>query len=83
VAGFCIFNDISARDVQATEFVGYSCLDRKAKVLKILVDGREMNEIKTGQQAGIILDTTPFYGEMGGQLGDTGEIIGGSGTFKI
>jgi alanyl-tRNA synthetase len=70
-------------DVNATEFVGYTCLDRKAKVVKILVDGKEVNEVKEGQSAGIILDTTPFYGEMGGQLGDMGEIKGGKGSFKV
>jgi alanyl-tRNA synthetase len=70
-------------DVKATEFVGYTCLDWKARIVKILVDGKEVKETKTGQLAGIILDTTPFYGEMGGQLGDTGEISGESGKFKV
>ncbi len=70
-------------DVKATEFVGYTCLDEKAKILKILVDGKEVKEIKAGQTAGIVLDATPFYGEMGGQVGDTGEIIGKSGKFSV
>jgi alanyl-tRNA synthetase len=70
-------------DVKATEFVGYTCLDRQAKILKILVDGGEVNKITAGQAGGIILDTTPFYGEMGGQLGDTGELIGKTGKFKV
>jgi alanyl-tRNA synthetase len=70
-------------DVKATEFVGYTCLDQKAKVVKILVDGQEVKEIKAGQEAGIILDTTPFYGEMGGQVGDTGEIVGTEGKFAV
>ena len=66
-----------------TEFVGYTCLDQKAKILKILVDGKEVKEVKAGQSAGIVLDTTPFYGEMGGQVGDTGEILGKSGKFTV
>jgi alanyl-tRNA synthetase len=70
-------------DVKATEFVGYTCLDQKAKIVKILVDGKEVKEIKTGQSAGMVLDTTPFYGEMGGQVGDTGEIVSQSGKFTV
>jgi alanyl-tRNA synthetase len=70
-------------DVKATKFVGYSCLDQKAKVLKILVDGKEVKEIKAGQSAGIVLDVSPFYGEMGGQVGDIGEITGVNGKFKV
>jgi alanyl-tRNA synthetase len=70
-------------DVKPTQFVGYTCLDQNAKILKILVDGKEVKEIKAGQSAGIVLDTTPFYGEMGGQVGDTGEIIGKSGKFTV
>ncbi len=68
---------------KSTEFVGYTCLEQKAKIVKILVDGGEVNEIKAGQSAGIILDKTPFYGEMGGQVGDTGEIVGTKGNFTV
>ncbi len=68
---------------KATKFVGYTCLEQQGKILKILVDGKEVKEIKAGQSAGIILDTTPFYGEMGGQVGDAGEILGKSGKFTV
>jgi alanyl-tRNA synthetase len=71
------------KNVKATKFVGYTCLDQKVKVIKILVDGKEVKEIKAGQSAGIVLDTTPFYGEMGGQVGDTGEITGKTGKFTV
>jgi alanyl-tRNA synthetase len=70
-------------DVKSTEFVGYTCFEQKAKVISILVGGKEVNEIRAGQSAGIILDATPFYGEMGGQVGDTGEIIGAKGKFVV
>ncbi len=66
-----------------TEFVGYTCLDQKAKIVRILVDGKEVKEIKAGQSAGIVLDTTPFYGEMGGQVGDTGEITSKTGKCIV
>ncbi len=70
-------------DVKATEFVGYTCLDQKAKIIKLLVDGKEVKEIKAGQSAGIVLDVSPFYGEMGGQVGDVGEITGKLGKFTV
>ncbi len=70
-------------DIAPTEFVGYSCLEQKAKIVKILIDGKETDSIKAGQAAGVVLDTTPFYAEMGGQVGDTGEIVGATGRFSV
>jgi alanyl-tRNA synthetase len=69
--------------IQSTAFVGYHSLEQKAAVIKLLVDGREAETIEAGQEASVILDTTPFYGEMGGQVGDTGEIIGPTGRFSV
>ena len=64
-------------------FTGYGKLRQKSNILSIIV-GKETNgTIGEGQEAGIILETTPFYGEMGGQVGDTGEIIGPSGRFEV
>ncbi len=68
---------------KATKFVGYTCLEQKARVVSILVDGKEVDSIKAGQSAGVVLDTTPFYAEMGGQVGDTGKIVGSSGSFEV
>lgn len=70
-------------NVKATEFTGYTCLEQKARVIKLLVDGAEVDELKAGQKAGIILDSTPFYAEMGGQVGDTGEVSRADGRFKV
>ncbi len=70
-------------DVGSTDFVGYHSLSQKSNIVKLLFDGGEADSIKVGQEAGIVLDTTPFYGEMGGQLGDTGEIAGPSGRFSV
>ena len=50
---------------EGTAFVGYHSLEQKATIVKLLVDGREVETIEAGQEAGMILDTTPFYGEMG------------------
>jgi alanyl-tRNA synthetase len=70
-------------DVKSTEFVGYRHLEQKARIVKLLMDSGEVGTISKGQSAGIVLDTTPFYAEMGGQVGDTGEIIGPSGRFSV
>jgi alanyl-tRNA synthetase len=74
---------LSKLDVKATEFVGYHCYEQKAKVLKLLVDGKEVEKVEKGQKVGLVLDTSPFYAEMGGQLGDTGKIVGANGKFTV
>jgi len=66
-----------------TEFVGYHCLEQTARVIRLLVDGRQTDKVAAGQEASVVLDVSPFYGEMGGQLGDTGEIVGASGRFSV
>jgi alanyl-tRNA synthetase len=66
-----------------TEFVGYTCMEQKASVVKLLIDGKETDTIEAGQSAGIVLDVTPFYAEMGGQVGDTGEIFSSTGKFSV
>ena len=68
------------------EFVGYDNLKHKSTIiilLPILVGGESPKTIGEGQEAGIILESTPFYGEMGGQVGDTGEIRGPIGRFLV
>ncbi|MFC1914177.1 alanine--tRNA ligase [Chloroflexota bacterium] len=70
-------------DVKDTSFVGYHSLEQKASIVKLMVDGDSAETIGQGQQANLILDATPFYGEMGGQLGDAGEIRSPSGLFKV
>jgi alanyl-tRNA synthetase len=68
------------------KFVGYDSLKHKSTIiilLPILVGGESPKTIGEGQEASLILESTPFYGEMGGQVGDTGEIIGPSGKFSV
>ncbi|MFA5308979.1 MAG: alanine--tRNA ligase [Dehalococcoidales bacterium] len=75
--------DADKLDLKATEFVGYTCLERQARIVKFLVDTRVADTVAAGQTASLVLDTSPFYAEMGGQLGDTGEIIGAGGRFRV
>ncbi|MBN1176505.1 MAG: alanine--tRNA ligase [Dehalococcoidales bacterium] len=70
-------------NVAGTEFVGYRTLEQKAKIVGLMIDGAAVDVLETGQEAGLVLDTSPFYAEMGGQVGDTGEIIGENGKFTV
>jgi alanyl-tRNA synthetase len=71
------------KDVEATVFVGYDSATADIEILKILKDGKEVEEIKTGDEARLVLNTSPFYAESGGQVGDTGVINACSGIFEV
>ena len=65
------------------EFVGYTALESAAKVVAIYVDGTSASSIKEGQTGTVVLDTTPFYAESGGQVGDEGTLVAAGGTFAV
>jgi alanyl-tRNA synthetase len=67
----------------STPFVGYNSLKHKSKILDLLIKNRSIGTLQEGQDGDIILSETPFYAEMGGQVGDTGEIRGKSGRFLV
>ncbi|MDR2715025.1 MAG: alanine--tRNA ligase [Coriobacteriales bacterium] len=69
-----VYNEI-LHEQGATQFVGYEHLEHTAQVHALIVDGEQVSMISDGQKAQVILDATPFYGEMGGQLGDAGELL--------
>ena len=68
-------------DVAKTEFVGYSENETQAEILAIVKDGERVEAVGEGESAIFVLNKTPFYGESGGQIGDTG-VISGEG-FEI
>ena len=69
--------------VGATEFLGYATERVEAKVLAILKDGTEVERADAGDKVALILNQTPFYGESGGQVGDTGTMRGTDGTLLV
>jgi len=67
-----------------TEFLGYEQLSiEKATVQAIYIDGSQVTELKSGEDAVIVLDQTPFYAESGGQIGDQGELRNQSALFQV
>ncbi len=67
----------------ATEFVGYEQLQADGKILAVMVAGASRDQIKQGEEAVVVLDTTPFYAESGGQVGDTGVLQTANGRFVV
>ncbi|TSE33873.1 alanine--tRNA ligase [Tepidimonas charontis] len=67
----------------ANAFVGYDELQAAAKVVALYVDGTPVAELKHGQSGVVVLDTTPFYAESGGQVGDAGVLVSGSARFEV
>jgi alanyl-tRNA synthetase len=66
----------------ATEFLGYNSTECEAKLLSIIADGESVEEINEGE-CSLIFDKTVFYGEGGGQVGDTGAIVSDSATLTV
>ena len=60
--------------VGATEFLGYETESAEGVVAALVKDGKEVLELKKGESGAVVMNQTPFYGESGGQVGDTGEM---------
>ena len=74
---------IAPPKVPSTEFVGYETATFQSKVLELRVKEKPVETASQGDELAIVLDKTPFYGEMGGQVGDTGEISSQKGKVTI
>ena len=66
-----------------TDFIGYEYLEGQSKIDAIYVDGEEVQQIEKNQKAMLVLATTPFYAESGGQMGDSGLLTCGKAEFEV
>ncbi len=66
-----------------TDFIGYVTLEASAKILALYKDGTAVNQLSEGEQGVVVLDSTPFYAESGGQVGDSGVLKAENGIFAV
>jgi alanyl-tRNA synthetase len=69
--------------VGATEFLGYATESAEGAVTALVKDGAEVAELKKGESGAVVLNQTPFYGESGGQVGDTGVMSADMVRFRV
>ncbi len=70
-------------DVPPTEFLGYSSLAEQGEILALLKGGASVTHLSEGDDGVVVLNRTPFYGESGGQVGDSGYIESGASRLEV
>jgi alanyl-tRNA synthetase len=75
--------DQVAATAAATAFKGYEALEHPSCVLALVVNGEPAERAGAGDQVQLVLDSTPFYGEGGGQVGDRGVLLGGGDQTSV
>ncbi len=76
-------SNIAGLQAYSSTFVGYESLQQDAVITLMLKDGATVRQLQAGEAGGIILDSTPFYAEAGGQVGDRGELRWDGGVFVV
>jgi alanyl-tRNA synthetase len=76
------YKNLSTQSVMP-EFVGYDTTTCESEILLLVQDGREVEKASSGQSVEIVTEATPFYGEAGGQVGDSGKITGPDFEIKV
>ena len=71
------------KEIPATEFIGYTNMEADGKIVAIVAEDELRDAITAGQDAILVLDQTPFYAEMGGQIADQGVIFAGDAKFAV
>ena len=74
-----IYNSINSE----SSFIGYEKIEGNSKIIAIISNGQQIEKLESNQNGEIILSSTPFYAEAGGQLGDKGYIQTKTGTFVV
>ncbi|GFM53776.1 alanine--tRNA ligase [Pseudomonas cichorii] len=76
------YNSLVKVDV-ATRFTGYTDTSGAAQVVALYKDGQSVEQLSEGEEGVVILDSTPFYAESGGQIGDSGYLQAGTVRFDV
>jgi len=76
------YNDVLKLE-GSTEFTGYDSLAGEGKVTALLSDGESVSVLNADESGLLVLDRTPFYGESGGQAGDTGYLSAGDARLEV
>ncbi|MDK9697045.1 MAG: alanine--tRNA ligase [Siculibacillus sp.] len=69
--------------VGASEFLGYDTEEAEGTIVALVRDGAEVASLDAGEEAAVVVNQTPFYAESGGQVGDTGAIVGDGFRFRV
>jgi alanyl-tRNA synthetase len=72
-----------AKEWGESKFLGYTAVSAEGKVIGLILNGEFVEQLQKGEEGLVILSETPFYAEMGGQVGDTGTIQGTGSVFAV
>ncbi|MDA0805215.1 MAG: alanine--tRNA ligase [Proteobacteria bacterium] len=80
---FSAVDKLELDGVQVTDFRGYEALEATGDVAAIYVNGEAQESLKAGEAATLVLTSSPFYGESGGQVGDSGTLFAEGVEFRV
>ncbi len=66
-----------------TNFLGYDGTDGSSEIIALFADGKAVNSLSAGDEGAVVLSSTPFYAESGGQVGDAGILVEGGKLFRV
>ncbi|HFB83669.1 MAG TPA: alanine--tRNA ligase, partial [Thermodesulfatator sp.] len=82
ISAATIYQEMAQRG-QGVRFVGYETTEAQSRLLAIVKEGREQPEARVKETVELIFEETPFYGEAGGQVGDTGLVVAPKGRARV